>query len=262
MPWIEANGAWLRYELSGSGSETLVLMHEAGGCLESFDEAMPALNKEFRVLRYDQRGFGFSEKIRELSLDVVANDLAGLLDALQITKPVLAAGFAMGSDLLVAFATRHPNRVAKLLLASPNIGPPGEARVTRNLDRASLVEREGMRAAMDMSQDVAYPEHLRARDPERFRRYRARWLCNTPASFTAIARMMSTVDLENEYPKLKTKTLVIGAKHDTQRNPEKAQRIAKSIRGAIYEEADSGHFMNVQTPELFAATAIRFFKGS
>ena len=35
MPWIEANGASLRYELSGSGAETLVLMHEAGGCLES-----------------------------------------------------------------------------------------------------------------------------------------------------------------------------------------------------------------------------------
>jgi hypothetical protein len=33
MPWIEANGASLRYELSGAGKETLVLMHEAGGCI-------------------------------------------------------------------------------------------------------------------------------------------------------------------------------------------------------------------------------------
>ena len=49
--------ASLRYELSGSGKETLVLMHEAGGCLESYEDTLPALEKEFRVLRYDQRGF-------------------------------------------------------------------------------------------------------------------------------------------------------------------------------------------------------------
>ncbi len=69
MPWIEANGASLRYELGGSGKETLVLMHEAGGCLESYEDTLPQLEKEFRVLRYDQRGFGFSEKVRELTFE-------------------------------------------------------------------------------------------------------------------------------------------------------------------------------------------------
>ena len=76
MPWIEANGASLRYELSGSGKETLVLIHEAGGCLESYEDALPGLEKEFRVLRYDQRGFGFSEKVRELTFETVVADLA------------------------------------------------------------------------------------------------------------------------------------------------------------------------------------------
>ena len=71
MPWIEANGASLRYALTGSGSRTLVLVHEAGGCLESFEDALPGLEKDFRVLRYDQRGFGFSEKVREMSFETV-----------------------------------------------------------------------------------------------------------------------------------------------------------------------------------------------
>ena len=35
MDWIEANGASLRYDLSGSGPETVVLIHEVGGCIES-----------------------------------------------------------------------------------------------------------------------------------------------------------------------------------------------------------------------------------
>jgi 3-oxoadipate enol-lactonase len=121
MPWIEANGASLRYALSGAGKEALVLVHEAGGCLESYEDALPGLEKEFRVLRYDQRGFGFSEKVRALSFETVVADLAGLLDALKITAPVHVAGCAMGADFSVGFAARHPTRVAKLVLASPNI---------------------------------------------------------------------------------------------------------------------------------------------
>src|SRR5262245_48101344 len=131
MPWIEANGASLRYELSGSGNETLVLLHEAGGCLESYADALPGLEKAFRVLRYDQRGFGFSEKVRELTFEGVVADLAGLLDALKITAPLHVAGCAMGADFSVGFAARHPRRVARLGLASPNIGVNDGRRETR-----------------------------------------------------------------------------------------------------------------------------------
>ena len=259
MPWIEANGASLRYESSGSGNQTLVLMHEAGGCIESFDDALAGLEKDFRVLRYDQRGFGFSEKVRELTFDTVVTDLAALLDALKITAPVHLAGCAMGSDFAVGFAARHPKRVAKLALASPNIGHNG-ARSAPSIERAALVEREGIRAAMEASHERSYPENLRALDPERFRRYQRRWACNTPASFAASARMMSDVDLTPDYPRIEAPTLVIGAKHDTQRPPEKAEQVARAIRGAKYVLADTGHFMNLQTPQLFADTLRAFFK--
>jgi 3-oxoadipate enol-lactonase len=259
MPWIEANGASLRYELSGTGKETLVLVHEAGGCLESYEDALPGLEREFRVLRYDQRGFGFSEKVRELTFEMVVADLAGLLDALKITAPVHVAGCAMGSDFSVGFAARHPGRVAKLFLASPNIGS-NAARSGPSVERAALVEREGIRAAMKASHDRSYPENLRALDRERFKRYQARWVCNTPASFSASARMMSTVDLTPEYAQIRAPTLVIGARHDSQRPPETAQRVANAIKGAKYMLADTGHFMNLETPQLFVDTVVPFFK--
>ena len=260
MPWIEANGASLRYDLSGAGQETLVLVHEAGGCIESYEEALPYLEKEFRVLRYDQRGFGFSEKVRELTFETVVADLAGLLDALKITDPVHVAGCAMGSDFAVGFAARHPGRVAKLAIASPNIDS-NAARSKDSVERAALVEREGIRAAMQASHDRSYPENMRALDRERFRRYQSRWVCNTPASFTAAARMTSALDLTPEYAKISAPTLVIGARYDTQRPPEKAQRVANAIRGAQYVLAETGHFMNVETPQLFADTVLPFFKG-
>lgn len=260
MPWIDANGASLRYELSGAGPETLVLVHEAGGCLESYEDVLPGLEKDFRVLRYDQRGFGFSEKVRELTFETVVADLAGLLDALKITAPVHLAGCAMGADFSAGFAARHPGRIAKLVIASPLAGG-NVGRSAQSLERAALVEREGVRAAMQASHDRSYPENLRAMDRKRFERYQSRWACNTPASFTAQARMMSTVDLTPDYAKIQAPTLVIGAKHDGLRPAEMAGKVAKQIRGAKYLLADTGHFMNLQTPKLFVDTLVPFFKG-
>jgi 3-oxoadipate enol-lactonase len=257
MPWIEANGASLRYELSGGGAQTLVLLHEAGGCLESYEETLPALERRFRVLRYDQRGFGFSEKARELTYDGVVADLAGLLDALKIAAPVHVAGCAMGADFAVGFAAQHPRRVGKLVLASPLAGS-NAGRSGPQLERAALVEREGVRSAMQASHERSYPENLRALDRARFARYQARWVCNTPASFGAQARMMSDVDLTPLYARIESPTLVIGAKHDGLRTPAMAERVAGAIRGARYLLADTGHFMNLQTPELFATTVIDF----
>ena len=43
MNFIEVNGTALRYELSGSGESTLVLIHEMGGTLESWDLVAPRL---------------------------------------------------------------------------------------------------------------------------------------------------------------------------------------------------------------------------
>jgi 3-oxoadipate enol-lactonase len=260
MPWIEANGVSLRYTLSGSGKDTLVLVHEAGGCLDSFDDTLPALEKEFRVLRYDQRGFGFSEKVRELTFEGVVADLAALLDVLNITAPVHMAGCAMGADFSVGFASRHPARVAKLALASPNIDHNGP-RSAGSVERAAVAEREGIRSVMNASHDRSYPENLRALDRERFKRYQARWVCNTPASFKAQAIMMSTNDLTPDYAKIKAPTLVIGCKYDPLRTPEKAQRVAKALAGAKYIEAETGHFMHLETPQLFVDTVLPFFKG-
>jgi 3-oxoadipate enol-lactonase len=191
----------------------------------------------------------------------VVQDLAGLLDSLKIASPVHLAGCAMGADFAVGFASRHPGRVAKLAIASPLAGsnaPRGGLAV----ERAAVAEREGVRATMQASHDRSYPENLRAPDRERFKRYQARWACNTPASFTASAHMMRNLDLTADYAKIQAPTLVIGAKHDGLRPAAMAEQVAGSIRGSKYVVADTGHFMHLQTPKLFADTVLAFFRGA
>ena len=91
--WIEVNGTALRYEVTGSGPTTLVLVHEMGGTLDSWDHVLPALSATRRVLRFDTRGAGQSEKLSATpSMALMAEDIAALLDATGIAGKVAIAG--------------------------------------------------------------------------------------------------------------------------------------------------------------------------
>ena len=62
--FAQVNQTSLRYQLSGNGPRTIVLLHELGMSLESWDDIVSELSRAHRVLRYDLRGFGLSEKLR------------------------------------------------------------------------------------------------------------------------------------------------------------------------------------------------------
>ncbi len=92
MATISLGSASLHYELDGQG-DWLVLLHEIGGTLETWSTMTPALAKRFKVLRYDQRGAGRSEKITgAFSLERQVDDLAALLDALRRPGVVISPG--------------------------------------------------------------------------------------------------------------------------------------------------------------------------
>src|SRR5262245_31132438 len=100
MDFIEVNGTALRYNLAGSGASTLVLIHEMGGTLESWDLVRPVLSARRRVLRYDTRGAGLSQKVRgTLGIDTLVDDLVALMDATGITGKVALAGVAVGGAI-------------------------------------------------------------------------------------------------------------------------------------------------------------------
>jgi len=265
MNWLDVNGVSLRYELAGAmnatAAQTVVLVHELGGCLDSWDETLPAFQREFRTLRYDQRGFGQSEKVSgTLKLDDMVADIAALLDALAIRLPVHVVGSALGAGIAAAFAARHPARVARLVIQSL-VTRSNPATRPAMMARAAEVEKTGMRAQAQASLDRSYPDVLRG-DKKRFETYRARWMTNDPQSFAAINRMLLEMEVDSELCNIKAPTLSIGCKHDVLRTPPMVQELTALIPGARFVEADSGHFMHAQTPELFAQMVLPFLRGA
>lgn len=257
MSFIEVNGAGLRYDLSGSGERTIVLIHEMGGALESWDDVAPRLAARGRVLRYDTRGAGLSQKARgTLAIDTMADDLAALLDALQVAGKVAVTGIAVGGAIALHAAVRLRQRVSAAIVTSPAIGIAAERRAAV-LARVATIEREGMQSAVEDSMANGYPPELR-RDPARFAAFRARWLGNDPASYAAIYRMLAGMDLSAEIATITCPVLVVGGSLDRVRPPALAEPVAKLIPGARYQAIESGHYMAVQTPELLASTIARF----
>ena len=259
MEFIEINGVALRCELSGKGDHTVVLVHEMGGSLESWDDVAPRLAQSRRVLRYDTRGAGLSQKIRgELGLDAMADDIAGLLDVLGIAGKVSLAGIAVGGAIALHFATRYPQRTSAVIAGSPATGIAPERR-TAALERLVKIEAAGMAFAVEDSMAGGYAPELRG-DIRRFERFRARWLGNDPSSYATVWRMLAGADMQDELTRLACPVLVIGGTLDRVRPPATAQSTAKTIPGARYIEIRTGHYMAVQTPELIADCIDEFLR--
>lgn len=257
MSWIEANGVALHYRLEGpEDAPLLTLVHELGGSLASWDRTTPYLGHR-RVLRWDWRGAGLSEKIRgELAVETLVDDLAALLDGLGLDGRTDVAGTALGGGVAIAFAARHAGRVRRLAVSSPAIG--GDSGIEEMLRaRADLVEADGMRPQVDVSLDRSYLPKYRT-DAAAFAEYRARWVANDPGSYASHNRMLAAMDERANLSRIACPALVLGGADDALLPPADMREIAEAIPGAAFRELPSGHFLAVNTPELWAETVLPF----
>jgi non-heme chloroperoxidase len=119
MPQIESNGISLNYTDSGGDGRPVVLVHGWPLSGKSWSEQVPALTEAgHRVITYDRRGFGESDKPEDgYDYDTFAADLAGLLEGLDLSDVTLV-GFSMGGGELARYVGRYgEDRVHSLVFA-------------------------------------------------------------------------------------------------------------------------------------------------
>ncbi len=120
--FAELPNGYTHYELRGDkDAETVVLVH--GFSVPSFiwEPTFRFLTEAgYRVLRFDLFGRGYSDRPETAyNLDLFANQLRDLLDALKITEPINLFGLSMGGPITATFTVRHPERIKKLALFAP-----------------------------------------------------------------------------------------------------------------------------------------------
>lgn len=117
MPKIRIADGEIHYEEAGSG-HPLVFVSGLSGTARSWQPQIAAFSARYRVITYDQRGTGSSDTLqRQFSVDGMAGELVGLLDALGIEKAHLV-GQSTGGAISQTVAIEHPGRVASAVLFS------------------------------------------------------------------------------------------------------------------------------------------------
>jgi len=246
LPFANANGISIHYKLAGQNGPVVILLHEMGGSLDSWDKVAPGLSGSFRVLCYDQRGAGLTEKVRQqFSNETAAEDIEGLLKQLKLEPPYHIVAVAAASTQALLFRERHPDWVASLVLCNPALGVD-PSRAGQLNERAGLAEREGMRGVLSITLDKSYPPELT--DRETYENYRGRYLGNDPVGFAHANRMLARTNVTSMLPNITCPTMVVAGRQDAVRPPTASEEIAGKISGARFELIDAGHFMPTTGP--------------
>jgi pimeloyl-ACP methyl ester carboxylesterase len=112
---IKANGININYESFGSG-KAVIFLHGSMGTGNVWKPYIPILSQNFNIILPDARGHGRTENPdAKIDLHLLADDVAALIDTLELKQPVLC-GWSMGGDTGINVALRYPNMIGGLIV--------------------------------------------------------------------------------------------------------------------------------------------------
>src|SRR3970040_478754 len=110
----EVNGIRVSYRVDGAGDPWATSATGMANNLSMWDGQVAALERDFRILRYDLRGHGGTQAAKPpYTIDLLVRDLVALLDALEVKRTQLV-GLGLGGAIGQAAALAHPERFTSL----------------------------------------------------------------------------------------------------------------------------------------------------
>jgi 3-oxoadipate enol-lactonase len=252
----------IRYESHGEESDApvLLLLHELGGAAESWQPLAARLAPRFRLVAFDQRCAGLSEKpTAPFTLWDLADDVARVADALGITRPFALIGLAMGAVTAAHFASRYRQRLSALALCdgTPSIDERSSSYI---LGRAAAVRREGMRAVADTSYRNAFRGLDGVDTNPLWQMHRRRFIANAPVPYAMQSEALAGFRLDDtDFARIDVRTLVLTGRHDFIWDPDVGRSLAEKLPNAEFEVIErAAHFPPLQNADAFADLVLRF----
>lgn len=117
MPKIQTGDISAYYEIHGDG-DPLVFVHGGWVSHEMWKPQVKYFSKRYRVITYDIRGHGNTglSTSKRYSMELFADDLAALMEALEVRKPVIC-GLSMGGMIAQIYAIKYPHNLKTLILS-------------------------------------------------------------------------------------------------------------------------------------------------
>lgn len=258
MPYADLNGQRIFYEDSGGDGPPIVLGHGFLMDLEMFDPQVRALVPEFRVIRFDGRGFGQTPGgDRPFSYWDLADDCAMLLSHLGIERAVVG-GMSQGGFLSLRFALRHPDRVKALVL----------------IDTAADLDDERTLAGHQMILDTWKTQGpvnpllhqiaaLILGPPERFEDWLAKWRKMPQDALVLPGRcLLERDDITARLSEIRCPALVVHGAEDMAIQIHRGEALVKGLSGCKgFVRVDAAaHAPNLTHPERINPALLEFLR--
>jgi pimeloyl-ACP methyl ester carboxylesterase len=265
---IQINSLALAYTDRGMGLP-VIFLHAFLLNRHMWDGEIQALlgDQRYRLIALDWRGFGESEisssatKPVISAMDMLASDVAGLMDALGIQQAVLC-GLSMGGYAAFTFARNYPQRLRGLILADTRPGADTPEAIDNREKIAQLAESKGQGAIADLQLPRLISDYTRQHHPEVETRVRQFIDFATPPGIAAASRGMAVrADSSALLATISYPTLVIVGENDALTPPEVAREYAARIPGARFAVIPhAGHLSNLEQPQAFIGTIRQFLQ--
>jgi len=251
---------------AGTG-DTLLLLHGGGSRASNFDAVIPLIANSFRVVAYDQRGFGATGARTNdaITHQAWAEDAIACLDHVG-AESAYVCGWSLGSTVALNMTSQFPNRVKALAL----LGAPAP---DRPINRALFQKRLDMIAAGATAADIveqSFPTIAKgispwthANRPQAVEQVRQEQLGNAPSlAARLVDGYASRPPFAQFLPGVRCPvTLIVGA-DDTTCDVAGAKKLQAELPQAkLAVIPDCGHYYAVEQPEAVAKAIVASFSG-
>jgi 3-oxoadipate enol-lactonase len=260
MPTLNRTGYSIHYELAGPpGAPLLVLANSLGADLSMWDRQAAEFARDFRVLRYDNRGHGQSTAPpAPYSLDDVAGDAVALIGEAGETAAHFC-GLSLGGMVGMWLARQRPQLVRKLVLSNTS-AYMGSREMWDT--RIEAVKKDGMAALARGVMERWFTEGFRTRAAEVVQRVERSFLNVSVEGYTGCATAIRDMDQRQTISTIQAKTMVVAGTFDPSTPPAMGKEIAAAIEGSQYVELPAAHLSNIEAADEYCRVVGEFLRGS
>ena len=265
MPKIQVGEIELNYDVAGKGEPLLMIMGLGASSAAWDPELVGELARKFRVITFDNRGTGQSDKPdAPYSIEMFADDAAGLLGKLEVARAHIF-GVSMGGMIAQEFALRHGDLTATLTLGCTTAGgkhsvpPPPESLKILAAPREGVSPEEVIRRGWPLAYTPKYIAESRAALEAEIPR-----LLKHPTPPYAFRRQFEgsyTLKTFDRLPQIKAPTLVVTGAEDVLIPAKNSEILAAQIPGAkLHIIAGVGHGFMTEGRDAFLKVFLPFLK--
>lgn len=261
MARIAVAGGEIQYEEAGSG-HPLIFVSGLNGVGRYWQPQLPLFSQRYRVITYDQRGTGGSDRQqRAFSVDQMAAELVGLMDALRIERAHIV-GQSTGGAIGQTLAVEYPHRLARLVIFSTWTHCDPWFRRLFEARRAMYREAGSELHARFHPLWLYPPDYVNAHDAEIDEERRIA-VANAPPVEISVGRINAILafDRRADLGRIATPTLILCADDDYITPPYHAEALARGIAGSkLVILKGGGHSLSKTRPEEFNRLVLEFLE--